>query len=109
MQSLALITKEFVIPPSELIFHGDLNFYQTTHLPCEWFNQDTKYNRSLFEIEKWESYMSIDHYLSDYFHREGKIIYFYKYTFCAYSYFNIGNSIEDKNNGYCCAATDRRP
>ncbi|XP_037866650.1 transmembrane protein 231 isoform X2 [Bombyx mori] len=70
MQSLALITKEFVIPPSELIFHGDLNFYQTTHLPCEWFNQDTKYNRSLFEIEKWESYMSIDHYLSDYFHRE---------------------------------------
>lgn len=70
MKSLAVINKEFVLPPSSLIYYGDLQFYQTSHLPCKQNIIDTKYNNSSFDYIKNSRNNFVDSVLENYFLRE---------------------------------------
>uniref|UniRef100_A0A2A4JJQ7 Transmembrane protein 231 n=1 Tax=Heliothis virescens TaxID=7102 RepID=A0A2A4JJQ7_HELVI len=70
MQSLALVNKEFATPPSGFKYFADLQFYQTSHLPCKQNLIHTKYNNSLFNFEKSNNENAIDNILENYFVRE---------------------------------------
>ncbi|XP_049870207.1 transmembrane protein 231 isoform X2 [Pectinophora gossypiella] len=70
MQSLAVINREFAVPPSGLKYFGDLQLYQVTHLPCTRHHIDTKYNVSLFNYVKDSNENIVDFILQHYFNRE---------------------------------------
>lgn len=72
MQSLAVITREFPVPPSGLKYYGDLQLYQIAHLPCLNYYTDTKYNKSLFGELKKSGDNIVDTILEQYYSREGK-------------------------------------
>ncbi|XP_045459090.1 transmembrane protein 231-like [Melitaea cinxia] len=69
MQGLAIINKEFSIPPHGLKFYGDIQMYQSIHLPCLQNTVDTKYNHSSFALST-ENKNAIDFILDEYFSRE---------------------------------------
>lgn len=73
MQSLAMISKDFVIPPSGFKYFGDLQFYQISHLACKHNIIHTKYNSSIFNYNKNSRDNAIDFIMENYFMREGKI------------------------------------
>lgn len=73
MQSLAVINKEFATPPSGFKYFADLQFYQTSHLPCKQNLIHTKYNYSVFNLDKNTHENAIDYILEKYFMRDGKI------------------------------------
>ncbi|KAJ8729312.1 hypothetical protein PYW08_000893 [Mythimna loreyi] len=70
MQSLAVINKEFATPPSGFKYFADLQFYQTSHLPCKQNLMHTKYNYSLFKFDKDSNENAIDSILENYFMRD---------------------------------------
>ncbi|KAI8428046.1 hypothetical protein MSG28_002339 [Choristoneura fumiferana] len=74
MQGLAVISKEFSLPSSGLIYYGDLRLYQTIHLPCMVNNIDTKYNHSLFNQLKDRQENAVDAIIRDYFIREAIVM-----------------------------------
>ena len=76
MQSLAVVTKDFTTPPSAFKYFADLQFYQTSHLPCKQNLIHTKYNYSLFNSDKNTHENAVDHILENYFMRDGKINFF---------------------------------
>ncbi|XP_068621351.1 transmembrane protein 231-like [Battus philenor] len=69
MQSLAIISKEFTISPSEFYYYGDLEFYQTSHLPCLRNVVDTRFNNSLFELTDENEDNIIDFIIKNYYKR----------------------------------------
>lgn len=79
MQSLAVINKELTIPPSAFKYYGDLQFYQTSHLPCKQNVIDIRYNSSSFDYVKPNYDNLIDFTLGNYFMRESKcnVMYWY--------------------------------
>ncbi|XP_026325664.1 transmembrane protein 231 [Hyposmocoma kahamanoa] len=70
MQSLAVITEQFPVPPSGLKYYGDLQLYQIAHLPCLNYHMDTKYNKSLFDELKKNGDNIVDSILEQYYSRE---------------------------------------
>ncbi|XP_022122234.2 transmembrane protein 231 isoform X1 [Pieris rapae] len=70
MQALSVINKEFSIPASGLKYHGNLEFYQKSHLPCLRHHIDTTYNTSLINSIKKNQDITIDFILESYFTRE---------------------------------------
>ncbi|KAI5632168.1 hypothetical protein NE865_15112 [Phthorimaea operculella] len=42
MQSLAVVNRNFPVPPSGLKYYGDIKFHQVAHLPCLRHHIDTK-------------------------------------------------------------------
>ncbi|CAH0725985.1 unnamed protein product, partial [Brenthis ino] len=70
MQSLAIINKEFSVPPNGLKYYGDLLIYQSTHLPCLKNILDTKYNDSLFYHINNDNKNVVDFILEEYLRRE---------------------------------------
>lgn len=74
MQSLAVITREFSVPPSGLKYYGDLQLYQIAHLPCLSYHMDTKYNTTLFGKLTNSGDNIIDSVLEEYYSREGKYL-----------------------------------
>ncbi|CAH2104454.1 unnamed protein product [Euphydryas editha] len=69
MQSLAVINKEFSIQPNGLKYYGDIQMYQSIHLPCLQNTVDTKYNYTSFAL-KPENKNAIDFILEEYLSRE---------------------------------------
>ncbi|CAG4998449.1 unnamed protein product [Parnassius apollo] len=70
MQTLAVVDKEFTSPSSGLYYYGDLQFYQSSHLPCINNVIDTTYNTSLFTSPNEMQKDVIDFILEDYFRRK---------------------------------------
>ncbi|CAH0603026.1 unnamed protein product [Chrysodeixis includens] len=71
MQSLAVINREFMTPPSGFKYLGDLQFYQISHLPCKPNMINTKYNNSiLFTYAKAGHNNIVDSILDTYYMRE---------------------------------------
>lgn len=81
MQSLAIINKEFSVPPNGLKYYGDLLIYQSTHLPCLKNILDVKYNDSLFNHINNDNKNVVDFILEEYLRREGD----YKIKNCLFS------------------------
>ncbi|XP_063359041.1 transmembrane protein 231 isoform X1 [Cydia amplana] len=73
MQGLAIITKEFSLPPSAFIYYGDLTLHQASHLPCRPNTIDTIYNTSLFRYLEKKDKDVVNAILEDYFIREAII------------------------------------
>ncbi|XP_063376436.1 transmembrane protein 231-like isoform X2 [Cydia fagiglandana] len=73
MQGLAIITKEFSLPPSGFVYYGDLTLHQASHLPCHPNTIDTMYNTSLFGYLEKKDKDVVDAILEDYFIREAII------------------------------------
>ncbi|KAG7311370.1 hypothetical protein JYU34_002409 [Plutella xylostella] len=69
MQSLAVVNKDFAVPPSGLKYYGDLLLQQVEHLPCIKYSVDTKYNRSLLNFNKGVTDNVIDNIMKSYFER----------------------------------------
>ncbi|KAG6460865.1 hypothetical protein O3G_MSEX012281 [Manduca sexta] len=70
MQNLAVVSKDFVSAPSSYNYYGDLQLYQTSHLPCFWGHKDIKYNNSLLNFSTWHDGNMADFILKEYFKRE---------------------------------------
>ncbi|XP_050361473.1 transmembrane protein 231 [Nymphalis io] len=69
MQSLAVINKEFGVHPNGLKYYGDIQIYQSVHLPCVQNIIDTKYNSSIF-TQKKDNKNIVDSILEEYLSRE---------------------------------------
>ncbi|KAJ2953742.1 hypothetical protein O0L34_g1368 [Tuta absoluta] len=71
MQSLAVINRNFAVPPSGLKYYGDIQFHQVVHLPCLRHHIDNKYNTSVFEYAN-DNYNEnvVDFILENYFSRQ---------------------------------------
>lgn len=72
METLAMINKDFVLSPSGFKYYGDLQFHQTSHLPCKQNLIDTRYNGTLFNYTTTKNGNMVDLFLGNYFMREGK-------------------------------------
>ncbi|XP_037302535.1 transmembrane protein 231-like [Manduca sexta] len=63
MQNLAVVSKDFVSAPSSYNYYGDLQLYQTSHLPCFFGNTEMqfRYTPSILQEIKWAwpQYLSI--------------------------------------------------
>ncbi|CAG9784293.1 unnamed protein product [Diatraea saccharalis] len=73
MQSLAFIQKSFTVPPSGLKYYGDIEFYQTVHLPCLRNIVDKKYNSSLMSYFRSSSENIVDFIMVNYFQRDSML------------------------------------
>lgn len=71
-QNLGVIINDFYLPTSGLLYYGDLEFHQVSHLPCLWYHTDTTYNSSLLKSIKNNNENIVDFILGEYFKREGK-------------------------------------
>ncbi|CAB3230835.1 unnamed protein product [Arctia plantaginis] len=70
MESLAVINKDFVMSPSGFKYYGDLQFYQSSHLPCKQNLIDTRYNSAFLNFTKNKNGNKVDFLLGNYFMRE---------------------------------------
>nr|XP_026500403.1 transmembrane protein 231 isoform X2 [Vanessa tameamea] len=69
MQSLAIINKEFAVHPNGLKYYGDIQIYQTVHLPCFQNMVDTTYNSSIFSYKSGYK-NTVDSILEEYLSRD---------------------------------------
>ncbi|XP_050670191.1 transmembrane protein 231 isoform X2 [Leptidea sinapis] len=70
MQSVALINKDFAAPSNRLAYYGNLELYQTSHLPCRRNFIDTTYNVSIFNIDNRQQTNIQDFIVQNYVDRE---------------------------------------